>query len=49
MDEIDEKVLETNATTATATAAATPDILNLLVFLSMIDQVILSNLQPQWR
>ena len=45
-DEIDEKVLETNVTTATATATATPDILNSSVFLSIINQVILSNLQP---
>ena len=46
MDEIDEKVLKINATTATTTAAATPDVLNSSVFFSMIDQVILSNLQP---
>ena len=45
MDEIDEKVLETNATTTTATAAATPDVLNSSIFLSTIDQIILSNLQ----
>ena len=45
-DEIDEKVLETNATTATATATATPDVLNSSVFFSIIDQVILSDLQP---
>ena len=44
-DEINEKVLETNATMATAIATATPDVLNSSVFLSMIDQVILSNLQ----
>ena len=49
IDEIDEKVLEINATTATATAAATPDVLNLSVFLSTMNQVILSNLQLQWR
>ena len=49
MDEIDEKVLETNATTATTTAAVTPNILNSSVFLSTIDQVISSNLQLQGR
>ena len=49
MDEIDEKVLETNATTVTATAAAILDVLNLSVFFSTIDQVILSNLQPLCR
>ena len=48
-DNIDEKVLKTNATTATAIVAATPDILNLSIFLLIINQVILSNLQPQWR
>ena len=45
-DELDEKVLETNATTATATAIATPDVLNSSVFFPTIDQVNLSNLQP---
>ena len=43
-DEINEKVLETNVTTATAIAPATPDVLNSSVFISIIDQVILSNL-----
>ena len=36
-DEIDEKVLEANATMATITATATSNVLNLSVFLSTID------------
>ena len=44
---MNEKVLETNATMATATTTVTLDVINLSVFLSIIDQIILSNLQLQ--
>ena len=49
MDEIDEKVPETYATTVMAIATVTLDILNSLIFLLTINQVISSNLQPQWK
>lgn len=43
-DKIDKKFIETQATIAIAIATMTSDILNLLVFLLMLDPVILSNL-----
>ena len=43
-DKIGKKDDRINATMATAIATATPDVLNLSVCLSTIDQVILSNL-----
>ena len=44
MDEIDEKVVETKTTTMTVITIANLDVLNLLVFFSTIEHVILSNL-----
>ena len=44
MDEIDEKIVEIQVTTVMAIVIATPDLLNSLVFLLIIDQVILNNL-----
>ena len=44
IDEIDKKIEKTQVIITTTIVIATPNILNLLVFLSTIDQVILSNL-----
>ena len=49
IDEIDKNAIKTQATTATMIITVTPNILNFSVFLSTIDQVILSNLQLQYR
>ena len=46
-DKTDKEDNKTKLTMLTAITIATPDVLNLLVFLSIIDQVILSNLQLQ--
>ena len=49
MDENDEKVRETNTAMVRAIATTISDVLNLSVFFSTIDQVILSNLQLWWK
>ena len=47
-NKINDKVVETQATTAMAIKVTTPNFLNSSVFLPTIDQVILSNFQLQW-
>ena len=42
-DKIDKKVVKTQATMATAISAITPDVLNLSIFLSTINQIILGH------
>ena len=37
MNKLDKKILETNLITAIAISAAAPDVLNLSIFLSIID------------